>query len=184
MERGELFKKAQRLPVDIVRGVREGLQRREDRKYGTPEQRKFAYTALHSTFCSMFERFQENVVVVPGGTTRRLSVTLPDIGLGIIDEQDRYGGNYRLQIISKPVSKSYGGHFTESRKKQAIIETDGVQATVKEGYQGVRFSNNWSPLDGGYWDTFNKFGKTKPLDAQTAQDLAYELSQLPSETQN
>jgi hypothetical protein len=170
------------LSVNFVRGVREVLQRREDRKYDSIEQRQEAYKYLHTTFCRMFERLSDKVSVVPGSTDRRLSVELKDIGIGTVHEQGG-GSRYRLHIIGKPVSERYGGHFTESRHKQAVIETDGLTATIQQGSQGERYSDNWSPKTGdGYWDTFNKLDKPKPLAAPMANILAIELSLLQTES--
>lgn len=57
MERGKVLSKAKSVPLDLIRGIREALQRRENTKYGTPEQRRQAYSVLHTTFKTMFGYF-------------------------------------------------------------------------------------------------------------------------------
>jgi hypothetical protein len=188
MERGELLNKVQKLPIDLVRSVREALKRREAKKYGTEAERKAAYATLNTTFEGLFERFKDKVGIIGDDNQRRLVFELTDKGelydrgLAFLDEPAEADGNYRLLILGKETPIRYK-RLTEYRKPRVEIITNGKEATMRLGHQSEFMSQNWSPIHGGgYWDTTDKLGKSQPLDAISAMALAIKFSQLPAES--
>lgn len=180
MEKGELRKKLADVSLDVIPGLRWAIEQRKSHKYGTPEQRREAYAALHNTTQELFDRFSTKVGTVGHDDRRRIIFALPDIGMAILDETVP-GGEYQL-LIRGEESTTQHGHLKAYTKRLTNLVINPDQVTISDGYHTEYMSDDFNPHSGGgYWNTSSNLSRPKPLDVTTASDLALELSVLPPE---
>ncbi len=104
MEKGEVLTRVKRFPFDVVRGVRDALQCRTDRKYGTPEERRLAYGYLYEMCEVLFTHHADKVGTLPhpgGDRYQRLILAgMPDAEELIVDKNIDGYGEFRLTAMN------------------------------------------------------------------------------------
>ncbi|MBI1856834.1 hypothetical protein HY003_00580 [Candidatus Saccharibacteria bacterium] len=176
MERGEILNKVQRLPLNIVRGVQEALQRRVDRKYGTLAERQATYSHLYKRCEELFTVHAAKVGTLQGyanqGAYQRLILDgMPGVHELIIDRD--IGGNDEFHLVGMNTTMgSFENPVIYDRQILTVTPETGIFQT---SHSETHYPPNFNPLDNVpyYKDTETK---VRPLAAPVAQRWAEQIN--------
>lgn len=176
MERGEILNRAQRLPLNIVRGVKEVLQRRMDRKYGTLPERRTAYSRLYQQCETLFAAHANKVGVMQGSATgetyqRLILEGMPGVHELIIDRGTNGDGEFHVVGMNTAMGPFENPVIYD---RQILVVTPET-GTYHTSHSETHYPPNFNPLDNV---PHFKDSQTKehPLAARVAHEWANHIT--------
>ncbi len=165
---GEVLSETQGSGYNPVKGIKRAV---ETRKYGTPEQRSYAYQGLFSSLSHFFSTYRESIVQTKDPSIERIPVNWRGYTKASIEKRE---DGFRLHLTASSVNLiDTGAGETKQKVEQTVINITPERGDIDEWTDTtVRPDNSYT--NNPAWVAESKF-KTSTLSASNAFELASSL---------